>query len=374
MANPNIHYLTDIHFDVSVGRVLPGVLDQIGVKRPMAVTDPQIAGMGLIDRLNVDVAAVYDRVRSNPDESACVEAVDHFRAHDCDGCVALGGGSSIDLAKAVSLLVHHKPPLGQYAFIRGGLEKIHDDILVPVVAVPTTAGSGSEVGRAALITLDDGEKLALLSPKLIPTAAICDPDLTVSMPASLTAATGMDAMSHCIENFCSRLDNAIADAIAIDGLDRAWSSIRGAVADGRNRTCRREMMLCALAGGLTFQKGLGAVHSLSHPMGALGGGRLHHGTLNAVFMPHVLRFNMDSCPQKMDAVADRVGVARRADLPDAFARLAGDLGLPTRLADMGVSATDLEPLAPRALADHCSACNPRQLSVEDCASLYAAAL
>jgi 4-hydroxybutyrate dehydrogenase len=374
MASANIRYLTDIHFDVSVGGVLPGALEDLGVMRPLVVTDPDLSVLGLVGRLGVRAAAVYDRVLTNPDEAGAAAALDIYRAHDCDGCVAVGGGSSIDLAKAVSLLVNHEPPLERYAFIRGGLERIDGKRLVPVVAVPTTAGSGAEVGRAALITMASGDKLAILSPRLIPAAAICDVELTRSMPPKLTAATGMDAISHCVENFCSPDDNPIADAIALDGLERGWKNIRRAVEKGEDRAARREMMVAALAGGLTFQKGLGAVHSLSHALGGLKRVRLHHGTLNGVFLPHVVRFNIDSCSNKMQAMTARMGLARHSDLPEAVAKLVADIGLPARLAEMGVVEEDLKGMPGRAHADHCTLSNPRKLSVEDCASLYRAAM
>ena len=369
-----MYYLTDIHFDVDVAVVLPGILDALGVHRPLVVTDAVLASLGVVDRLGISAAAVFDAVETNPAEADALAALKVYREASCDGCVSLGGGSPIDLAKCVSLLVHHPLPLEQYACIRGGREKICGDQTVPHVAIPTTAGSGSEVGRAALVSFDSGKKLGIVSPALIPAAAICDPGLTVSMPPRLTAATGMDAISHCVENFCARSDNAIADAIAIDGLERAWGHIRGAVHDGRDRTHRREMMLAALAGGLTFQKGLGAVHSLSHPLGALPHKRLHHGTLNAVFLPHVLRFNMDACPEKMDRMAERLALPHRSALPEAMALLSEDLSLPTTLGAMGVSREDLADLPTHAAADHCTPENPRDLAESDLAGLYDMAL
>lgn len=373
MRPATMYYLTDIHFDVDVATALPEILDDLDVRRPLVVTDPVLSDLGVVDRLGIAPACVYDAVETNPSAADATACLARYREADCDGCVSLGGGSSIDLAKCVALLVHHPPPLEQYAYIRGGREKIRSDRMVPHVAIPTTAGSGSEVGRAALVSFDSGDKLGIVSPAMLPHAAVCDPALTVSMPPGLTAATGMDAVSHCVENFCARCDNAIADAIAIDGLQRAWRHIRGAVADGADREHRREMMLAALAGGLTFQKGLGAVHSLSHPLGAVPGKRLHHGTLNAVFLPHVLRFNLEACPGRMDQMAARLGLPGRTALPDAMAALASDLGLPTTLSAMGVTREDLNGLVARALADHCSPENPRDVTEEDLAALYESA-
>ncbi len=190
----------------------------------------------------------------------------------------------------MALLATHPGPLANYAAILGGVPKI-TAATAPVVAIPTTAGTGSEVGRAALITLSDGRKLGFISPHLIPKAAICDPELTLGLPPRLTAATGMDAVTHCVETYLSPRFNPPAEAIALDGLARAVGSIERAVADGTDRTARQELMMAALEGGLTFQKGLGAVHALSHPLGGLKEPSLHHGTLNAVLLPAVLRFN-----------------------------------------------------------------------------------
>ena len=294
---------------------------------------------------------------------------DCYRENSCDGIVAIGGGSPLDCAKCVALMATHSPPLAEYAFVRGGLSKITAD-KPPLIAIPTTAGTGSEVGRAALITFGTGSKLGLLSPHLIPDAVICDPQLTVGLPPTLTAATAMDAVSHCVETYCSPRFNPVADAIALDGLQRAMANIHQAVADGSDLHARSEMMMSALQGGMTFQKGLGLIHSLSHPLGSLEHNRLHHGTLNAVFLPHVLRYNMQSCPDRMHNLAVAVGVKDRDELPDFFTTLSKEIGLPTQLREMGVQPADLEPLAESAASDHCSATNPRSVTVEVCQHLY----
>jgi len=263
----------------------------------------------------------------------------------------------------------HQPPLSEYAFIRGGLTKITAD-QPPLIAIPTTAGTGSEVGRAALITFSNDTKLGLLSPSLIPNAVICDPQLTMGLPPILTAATAMDAVSHCVETYCSPRFNPVADAIALDGFERAVANVHQAVADGSDLDTRSEMMMAALQGGMTFQKGLGAIHSLSHPLGALESKRLHHGTLNAVFLPHVLRYNKQACPDQIDRLALAIGVTDRNELPDYFTALSKELGLPTQLREMGLELVDLEPLAEPALSDHCSATNPRPVTLEACRQLY----
>ena len=307
----DIFYLSHIRFGYGVLAELAAALAGLGVTRPLLVTDAGVRAAGLLDRVLAAcpaVAAVYDATPTNPTEAAVEAAVALYRAEGCDGVIAVGGGSPIDLAKGVALLAAHPGPLATYAAILGGIPKI-TAATAPVIAIPTTAGTGSEVGRAALITLADGRKLGFISPHLIPKAAICDPELTLGMPAWLTAATGMDAVTHCVETYLSPRFNPPAEAIALDGLARAVGAIERAVADGADRTARQEMMMAALEGGLTFQKGLGAVHALSHPLGGLKAPSLHHGTLNAVLLPAVLRFNEPNAE-------DEVSVLRRMlDLP-----------------------------------------------------------
>ena len=243
-----------------------------------------------------------------------------------------------------------------------------------MIAIPTTAGTGSEVGRAALITLDDGRKLGFISPHLIPKAAICDPELTLGLPPWLTAATGMDAVTHCIETFLSPRFNPPAEAIALDGLARAWAAIERAVADGGDREAREEMMMAALEGGLTFQKGLGAVHALSHPLGGLKAPSLHHGTLNAVLLPAVLRFNEPHAEDKYGSCAACCNLPEDASLPGYFAALTARLGLPTSLRQMGVPEACLPDIARNATLDHSAATNPRPASEAEFLALLTEAM
>jgi alcohol dehydrogenase class IV len=375
MKPPTLSYLTDVWFEPGASSLLAGVLEKLKVHRPLVVTDGGVVAAGLLEPLGMSAlrATVFDEVEPNPSEANVLAGLESYRAKKCDGVVAIGGGSPLDCGKCVALLATHAPPLKQYAFLEGGLARITGN-QPPFIAVPTTAGTGSEVGRGALITFADRQKLALLSPHLIPDAAICDPDLTLGLPPVLTAATGMDAISHCVETFCSPRFNPVAEAIALDGLARAWKHLPRAVKDGSDRGARTEMLMAAMEGGLTFQKGLGAVHALSHPLGGLPGKRLHHGTLNAIFMPHVLRFNAAACPDKMRRMGEVIGVAGGAQaLADAFAKVAGEIGLPTRLRDMGVTWPELQSLVPGALRDHSSATNPRPMDAADVETLFRAA-
>ncbi|MFE1602968.1 iron-containing alcohol dehydrogenase [Methylobacterium sp. ID0610] len=373
-----ITYLTRIQFERGAIRLIDEELGLLGAKRPLIVTDRGVVAAGLVGRLAaasrlVAAAPVFDATPENPTEAAVLSARDLFRAEGCDAVLALGGGSPLDLAKGVALLVTHDGPLAQYAAILGGLPRIRAD-QPPVVAVPTTAGTGSEVGRAALITLSDGRKLGFIAPHLIPNVAICDPELTLGLPPGLTAATGMDAVTHCIETFLSPRDNPPAEAIALDGLRRASGALRRAFRDGGDIAAREAMMMAALEGGMTFQKGLGAVHSMSHALGGRQTRPLHHGTLNAVILPHVLRFNAPACTEKYEALRGAMGLAPGADLAAAIEALNGDLGLPRTLGEMGVTAQECEALIPWAVEDHSTATNGRLVGAEDFRRLFAEAL
>jgi 4-hydroxybutyrate dehydrogenase len=373
MNPPTIQYLSDISFAPGALSILPGILQKYSILTPLVVTDAGLISSGIIDRLGIGKPAVFDQIESNPSEASAILGLEVFRQHGCDGIVAVGGGSPIDCAKCIGLLVHHPQPLSVYAFLNGGLPKITGK-KPPLIAIPTTAGTGSEVGRAALVSMNNGRKLAIISPHMIPNAVICDPNLTLGLPKGLTAGTGMDAVTHCVETFCSPRFNPVADAIALDGLVRAYANIRQAVNKGSDLTARSEMMMAALQGGLTFQKGLGLVHSLSHPLGALHGKRLHHGTLNAIFLPHVLRFNMEACPAKMENIARTIGASKSSDLPSLIESLNSEIGLPCRLRALGVVRKDVEPLSEFALQDHCSLTNPRPVTLGVCEQLYEEAL
>lgn len=361
-----INYLTRVEFGAGALALLPTVLKDLAIRRPLLVADHGIEAAGLLERALDTLDAVcptFLDVQTNPSEAAVHAGVAAYREHSCDGIVAVGGGSPIDLAKGVALMTTHAGALEQYALIYGGME--HIGPMAPVVAIPTTAGTGAEVGRAALIKLADGRKLGFISPHLIPRFALCDPELTMSLPPALTAATGLDALSHCIETFCSPKRNPPAEAIALDGAGRLWRNIEKACSGEAGIEVRAEMMMGSVEGGLTFQKGLGAVHALSHALGGLDEPVLHHGTLNAIFMPEVIRFNADHVGDKIARLETAMGLPAGTDLADALDDLNRRLDVPKGLATLGVT-EDMLPLAvERALADHSSATNPRPATADD---------
>jgi alcohol dehydrogenase class IV len=364
-----ILYLTQIQIEAGARRLLADECARVGMKRPLIVTDPGVKAAGVLqmalDALGSLPHAVFDQTPSNPTEAGVRAAVEVFKREGCDGLVAVGGGSSIDLAKGVAIAATHPGPLKTYATIEGGSPKITTAV-APLIAVPTTAGTGSEVARGAIVIVDDGRKLGFHSWHLMPKAAICDPELTVGLPPLLTAATGMDAIAHCMETFMAPALNPPADGIALDGLARGWAHIERATANGQDRVARWNMMSASMQGAMAFQKGLGCVHSLSHSLGGVNP-RLHHGTLNAMFLPAVVKFNAAADAiqreRRLQRMAEAIGIgtcdAQGTELAQALRELNARLGLPSGLGAMGVTRDLFEKIIDGAMADHCHKTNPR---------------
>jgi len=375
-----INYVTEIRFGAGSAAELAQVCQTQGFRKPLFITDKGVVAAGLIDSVlsmnDLPHFHVFDGTPSNPTEAAAREGVASFLEAGCDGIVAVGGGSSIDLAKAVAVSARHSGPLRQFALIEGGLARI-TSATVPMVAIPTTAGTGSEVGRGAIIILDDGRKVGIISPYVIPRVALCDPALTVGLPPGLTAATGMDAVAHCIETFLAPSFNPPAEGIALDGLRRAWRNIERAFREPGDIEARTNMMSASLQGALAFQKGLGCVHSLSHSLGGIDP-RLHHGTLNAVLLPAVVRFNREAetvaKDEKIDRLAQAMGLRANVSVEDAIQDMSRALKLPAGLGQMGVTAELTQRIVAGALADHSHKTNPREASADDYARLIEAAM
>ncbi len=386
-----ILYLTNIQIDFGVLATLGAECEKTNIKRPLIVTDQGVKAVGILQKAQdalhghhgIEQVAVFDQTPSNPTEAAVRAAVAVYHAHQCDGLIAVGGGSSIDCAKGVAIASTHEGPLKTYATIEGGSLKITPAVS-PIIAVPTTAGTGSEVARGAIVIVDDGRKLGFHSWHLVPKAALLDPELTLGLPPALTAATGMDAIAHCMETFMAAPFNPPADGIALDGLSRGWAHIERATANGQDREARLNMMSASMQGAMAFQKGLGCVHSLSHSLGGVNP-RLHHGTLNAMFLPAVVRFNASAesvqKERRMQRMAYAMGLGEIDQAHEAAEAIAlaitamnTRLGLPQGLAEMGVETAWFDKIIEGAMADHCHKTNPRIATEQEYREMLQAAM
>ena len=379
-----ILYLTQIDIDFGAVRLLAEECQRLGLKRPLVVSDAGVRAAGVLqkalDALGELPHAVFDATPPNPTEAAVRAAVAVFKREGCDGLIAVGGGSSIDLAKGVAIAATHDGALKTYATIEGGSPKITGGV-APLIAVPTTAGTGSEVARGAILIVDDGRKLGFHSWHLMPKSALLDPELTLGLPPMLTAATGMDAIAHCMETFMAPAVNPPADGIALDGLARGWAHVERATRDGSDREARWNMMSASMQGAMAFQKGLGCVHSLSHSLGGVDP-RLHHGTLNAMFLPAVVRFNAAAesiqREQRLQRMAHAMGLpgcdANGTEVADALRAINARLGLPSGLGAMGVTEDIFERVIDGAMADHCHKTNPRIATRAEYREMLAASL
>lgn len=372
-------FCTHTIFEDGASLKLADVLQSLGIKNPLLCTDSGLNQSGMVDQLlaglgNSFPTSVFDQTPANPTEEAVEQASRQYKEMGCDGVVALGGGSSMDLAKAVALAVTHAEPLLSYTAGLGGMPKIRE--VAPLVAIPTTAGTGSEVSNGAVIIMRNGEKLILASKNLVPKVALCDPLLTAGMPPMLTAATGMDAVTHCIEALLSPSINPPAEAVACDGLERAirHGHLLRAYQNGSDKEARWHMMMAATEGAMAFTKGLGAVHAMSHACGANPVLKLHHGTLNAVILPTVLEYNEGACVEKFKRLRMSLGLQPNASIADFVRSLNASLGLPKNLREMGIDESLVAGLADHAVRDVCNFTNPRPCSEEDYKALFTLAL
>jgi alcohol dehydrogenase class IV len=367
-----MNYLTQCTFDFGALAQLPRILTGFGVKRPFVVTDPGLKANGILDRLLAALpeapAGVFAETPANPTQSASAKAANAYRAVESDGIIALGGGSSMDLAKAVGLMVTHDGPFERLGATQRGAR--HIGKIPPLIAVPTTSGTGSEVSPGAVVILDNGRKETFVSPFLVPAAAVCDPDLTIGLPPLLTAATGMDAMTHCIEAVLTPVVHPPAEAIGVDGAERVITYLERAVKDGSDRDARWHMMMASFEGALAFAKGLGAVHGLSHALGRIHELKLHHGTLNAVILPHSLAMIGNAAETKFARLRRALGLTPNGDLPQAIADLNARIGLPASLSAMGVTEAHWAPAREYAVSDLATASNAIPFGAEQYDELF----
>ena len=374
-----IRYVTKIHFAENVLEdAIEAELGLLGVTRPLILSDHAAARRGVLDRLLAAMPcgvtpALVEVPAGRACEDDCIRASKAFRDAGADGLIAFGDAAAMGLAKATGVRLGHPGPLRHYTDAEGGGARIRDAI-PPLIAVPSVAASCSEGLGAAIVTLADGSSAALASPHLTPRVLICDPTLTLDIPADQTAAAGMDALTHCIETYVARAYNPPADGIALDGLRRVAAHLEQAVGDASDLRARREMMAAALNGALASQKGLGGVHAMSHALGGIGAGALDHGAINGVLLPFVLEFNAPAVAPRYAEIRRELGLPARADLADAIVRLRERVSLPARLGEMGIAAGHLSCAANRAAADYANRTNPRHAGAADYFSILSEAL
>ncbi|HVH43207.1 MAG TPA: iron-containing alcohol dehydrogenase [Labilithrix sp.] len=342
-------------------------------KRALVVCDPGVVKAQIAERVRKVLddagipAALFDEVDPNPVLANVEKGVAAYRAHKADIVVSVGGGSPLDVGKLIALKTTHERPLEEYDDAIGGDAHITSNV-PPIITVPTTAGTGSEVGRSGVVTLEaTGRKTVIFSPYLLAKAAILDPELTVSMPPRVTAATGFDALTHCIEAYLSVGDHPMADGIALMGIELAAKHLPRAVEAGADLVARGAMMKAAMMGAVAFQKGLGVCHSLAHPLSSEK--NLHHGLANALCLPAVVDFNNAAVPERIERVRRLIDL-NATSLSNAIRSLREKVGLPSGLASEGVTKADIPKLADKAMEDACHRCNPRPCAREDMVKLY----
>ncbi|MFL5167329.1 MAG: iron-containing alcohol dehydrogenase [Microvirga sp.] len=364
----NWNYPTAIRFGAGRIAELPEAVRSAGIERPLLVTDPRLAGMAMtmsaLDLLRAAglSCAVFSEVRPNPVAANVEAGVKVLREGRHDGVVAFGGGSALDVGKVVAFMAGQTRPMWDFEDVGDWWTRADPAGIAPIVAVPTTAGTGSEVGRAGVVTDEATHtKKIIFHPLMMPRVTICDPELTVGMPPAITAGTGMDAFAHCLEAYCAPAYHPLADGIAVEGMRLVKENLARAVADGSDIEARAHMMAAAAMGATAFQKGLGAIHALSHPVGSLYD--THHGMTNAVFMPYVLAFNRPAVEDRIARLAAYLGLAASFDaFLDFVLALRRDIGVPHTLDGLGVDDDKAETVAVMAPDDPTAGSNPVALT------------
>ena len=374
-----LNFFNKPHFENGSLKKISEILKAQGIKKPLICTDPGLASIGMTDKIrnllsNELSPTFYEETPANPTEKAVDEALEAYKTHDCDGVIGFGGGSSMDLGKAVALMANHEGNVIDYSLNEGGFTKIKKT--VPMIAIPTTSGTGSEVSVGSVIIMNDGRKLILASEHLRPDAAICDPELTVGLPPILTAGAGMDALTHCIEAIMSPINDPPAEAVGLDGIEKIVrdESLVNACKDGQDLDARWNMMMASTEGAMAFSKGLGAVHSMSHAIGANQELRLHHGTLNGVILPTVIRFNKDHVGNKLPRILRAMGKSESADLADEIEKFNEKINLPSGLKEMGVTEEMIPELVEHSITDPSNVTTPRLPSPEEWEQLFLSAM
>ena len=377
----NWSYPTTVKFGAGRIKELAEHCKALGILKPLLVTDPGLAGLPMIADAFIALekagvpTVIFSKLKSNPVAQNVEDGVAVLRAGNHDGVIAWGGGSGLDTGKVIAFMAGQKRPMWDFEDIGDWWTRAESSAILPIIAVPTTAGTGSETGRAGVITDETTHtKKVIFHPKMMPKIVIADPELTVGLPPHLTAATGMDAFAHCLEAYCAPGYHPYADGIAVEGMRLVKENLERAVADGTDIEARAHMLAASQMGSTAFQKGLGAIHSLSHPIGAVLD--THHGLTNAVAMPYVLVFNRDAIAERIARLARYLGLPR-ADF-DGFLRWVLDLRqrlqIPNTFADLGVKEDMLDKFSEMAAVDPTAGGNPVTAGVPEMRQMYEAAL
>lgn len=377
----NWNYPTKVMFGEGVLAKLPQLCRDLNIGKPLLVTDEGLADSDIVKaalKTNTDAGittALFTKVKGNPTGKNIADGTAYFKEQGCGGVIAFGGGSGLDAGKAVALMAGQSRPLWDFEDVGDNWTRINADGIAPIIAIPTTAGTGSEVGRASVITNENShEKKIIFHPKMLPAAVLADPALTAGLPPHLTAATGLDAFIHSFEAFCAPGYHPMADGIALEGMRLISLNLPRAYMNGKDMEARAHMLAASLMGAAAFQKGLGGVHALAHPLGAVYD--KHHGLLNAILLPYVMIRNKDAISGKMELLA------RFLNLPgthgfdavlDWVMRMREGLGIPHSLSEIGIKTGNAEKIGKMALADPSSGGNPLPLTAKDYAALFDAA-
>ena len=367
MQNMNWNYPTNVWFGVDRSKEIQEACDTLGIKNPLIVTDPGLLQTSIIDEINSGLSSntqIYSDVQGNPTGSNVTNGVKVFLEGNHDGVIAIGGGSGMDAGKGIAFLAHQSRPLWDFEDIGDWWTRADSSVIKPIIAIPTTAGTGSEVGRAAVFLNEENyKKKIIFHPKMLPQIAILDPSLTLNLPKSITAGTGMDALAHCIEAYSSPFYHPMAEGTALEGLRLVKENIQEVYHNGNNVEARSHMLVASMIGAAAFQKGLGAIHSVTHPVNSLY--KTHHGTTNGTVMPFVLNYNRSTIEERFTRLANFLDIKNGFEgIVDWIIELKKDMEIPETLKDMGVNEGDEIKLAPLAQEDPSTGANPLEMTVE----------
>ena len=367
MQNMNWNYPTNVWFGVDRSKEIQEACDTLGIKNPLIVTDPGLLQTSIIDEINSGLSSntqIYSDVQGNPTGSNVTNGVKVFLEGNHDGVIAIGGGSGMDAGKGIAFLAHQSRPLWDFEDIGDWWTRADSSVIKPIIAIPTTAGTGSEVGRAAVFLNEENyKKKIIFHPKMLPQIAILDPSLTLNLPKSITAGTGMDALAHCIEAYSSPFYHPMAEGTALEGLRLVKENIQEVYHNGNNVEARSHMLVASMMGAAAFQKGLGAIHSVTHPVNSLY--KTHHGTTNGTVMPFVLNYNRSTIEEKFTRLANFLDIKNGFEgIVDWIIELKKEMEIPETLKDMGVNEGDEVKLAPLAQEDPSTGANPLKMTVE----------